>query len=340
MNSRFAIMGMRHNLPVCLNEITNLSDVDLSEMLFQMSEGREKDRLSDGGQSMMASGSWSTITIMSANNTVFDKMQALSRDRDGEIKRVLELEVDMAGIAPALANEMTATMNKNYSHAGEVFIQRLLDNPDLLAMIPKAMAAWVEKHIASQDERYWMNTIAAAVVAAKLSNTMGLTNIDIPAVVEYAMSMVRRMRFSMVESKKEIESCLNDYLADSLRDILMVASANNANQMDMPTHMDSYTRRIPIGDLGIRIEMAERLMFVRSGHLKAWCKQHGLTPELVVNKHLVENVQKTKRMSVGVNSLPPVSAKCWVIRVPEEMDLEKFTDAGTQPAADGQATVE
>lgn len=340
MNSRFAIMGMRHNLPVCLNEITNLSDVDLSEMLFQMSEGREKDRLSDGGQSMMASGSWSTITIMSANNTVFDKMQALSRDRDGEIKRVLELEVDMAGISPALANEMTAAMNKNYGHAGEVFIQRLLDNPDLLAMIPKAMAAWVEKHIASQDERYWMNTIAAAVVAAKLSNTMGLTNIDIPAVVEYAMSMVRRMRFSMVESKKEIESCLNDYLADSLRDILMVASANNANQMDMPTHMDSYVRRIPVGDLGIRIEMAERLMFVRSGHLKAWCKQHGLTPELVVNKHLVENVQKTKRMSVGVNSLPPVSAKCWVIRVPEEMDLDKFTDAGTQQAADGQATAD
>ena len=207
-------------------------------------------------------------------------------------------------------------------------------------MIPKAMSAWVEKHIASQDERYWMNTIAAAVVAAKLSNTMGLTNIDIPAVVDYAMGMVRRMRFSMVESKKDIESSLNDYLADSLRDTLVVTTANNMNQMDMPTHMDSYVRRLPMGELGIRIEVTERLMYVRAAHLRAWCRQHGLTPELVVQPHLAETVQRTKRMASGVQSLPPVIAKCWMLRVPEEMDLEKFTDAGTQPAADGQVTAD
>jgi hypothetical protein len=335
--SRFAIMGMRRNLPTCINEITNLNDIGLSDLLFQMSEGREKDRLADGGKDMMASGSWSTIAIMSSNNTVFDKMQLLSRDRDGEIKRVLELEVNKNGTSPIEANEMTETMNNNYGHAGEAFIQRLLDNPELLRMIPKAMNNWVNKHIASQDERFWMNTIAAAVVAAKLANAMGLTNIDIEAISAYAMEMVKRLRYNMDESRKDIDSSLNDYLADSLRDILMVTSAKNANQMDMPTHMDSYVRRLPLGEMGIRIEKAERLMYIRSGHLREWCREHRISEKLVVQIHLAEDLPRTKRMTTGVASLPPVSAKCWVVRIPEEIDLDQFTDVEPQPTADGQA---
>lgn len=331
MNSRFNIMGLRHNLPVCLNEITNLGDVELSEMLFQMSEGREKDRLSDGGKDIMNSGSWSTITIMSANNTVFDKMQALSRDRDGEIKRVLEAEITLSNINPALANDMTAAMDKNYGQAGAIFIQNLLDTPALLDMIPKAMSAWVDKHIASQDERYWMNTIAAAVVAAKLANTMGLTNINIPAMTEYAMSMVIRMRKSMIDSKSEIASSLSDYMADNLRDVLVVAQASNANQMDMPSNLDSYVKRIPVGELGIRIEVAERLMYIRGSHLRSWCTQHGLSADLVLHGHLVRQDTVQKRMGVGVTSLPPVNAKCWVVRVPDEMDLDSL--ATPEPGA-------
>lgn len=200
---------------------------------------------------------------MSANNTVFDKMQALSRDRDGEIKRVLELEVDMAGVSPALANEMTAAMDKNYGHAGAAFIQSLLDHPDLLKMIPTAMANWVEKHIASQDERYWMNTIAAAVIAAKLTNTLGLTDLDVDAITEYAMSMVARMRRSMADTRNDIATALGDYMFASLRDMLVVSQARNpasAAQAGMPDVMGGYVQRLPNGELGLRVEARTPLL--------------------------------------------------------------------------------
>lgn len=338
-NSRFNIMGLRHNLPVCLNEITNLGDVDLSEMLFQMSEGREKDRLADGGKDIMSSGSWSTITIMSANNTVFDKMQALSRDRDGEIKRVLELEVDMAGVSPALANEMTAAMDKNYGHAGAAFIQSLLDHPDLLKMIPTAMANWVEKHIASQDERYWMNTIAAAVIAAKLTNTLGLTDLDVDAITEYAMSMVARMRRSMADTRNDIATALGDYMFASLRDMLVVSQARNpasAAQAGMPDVMGGYVQRLPNGELGLRVEKLERLCYIRCTHLRAWCAKNGLTPELILEGHLTTNRPIQKRLGAGVASLVDGNVKCWTIRLPEDMDLDALS-AEPEQVADGQA---
>lgn len=331
MNSRFSVMGMRHALPVCLNEITNLSDVELSEMLFQMSEGREKDRLGDGGASMLQSGSWKTITIMSANNTVFDKMQALSRDRDGEIKRVLELEVNMAGTSQEMADVMAATMNKNFGVAGEFFIQTLLNDPALLEMIPKAMSAWVAKHSAGQDERYWMNTIAAAVVAATLTNKMGLTNIDIPAIVRYAMDMVVRTRSNMVDSRSSMDTALFDYLMHSLRDTLIVESATNpmknSSMPDFGSGAAGYVRRMPQGSLGVRIEMKERMMYVSVSHLNEWCSQNRMSPELVVKDHLVHEDKRTKRMGTGVSSLPQGPVRCWFIRVPEELDVASMGDA-------------
>ena len=331
-NSRFNIMGMRCNLPITINEITNLADRELSDTLFQISEGQEKDRLGDGGKDLLHAGRWSTISILSANNTVFEKMQSFSQQRDGEIKRVLECHVPMSTLAASQAHRMTAAMQENYGHAGETFIQNLVNNPKIIDALPSLISAWVEKHTASQDERYWMNTIGAAVVAANLANRMGLTNIDVAAIEAYALSQVAVMRKQMMRAKDAVNDALGDFLAERMRNLLIVASAKNPNMnKDVDPMFDSYVKKMPLGDLDIRVELDSGQMWIRRAALNTWASERGLTAESIVADYII-NLDASYRLGKGTMLSSTGSQRCFLIKSPVKPEdlLAETTDENIQ----------
>lgn len=343
-NSRFRIMGWRNSLPVCINEMTNISEAELSDTLFQISEGREKERM-DRSEGLQWSGSWNTITVMSANNTVLDKMLAYSQQRDGEIKRALDIEIAKSTVKKDEAVGMTRVMERNYGHAGRLFLQKLMDNQNVFKQLPQVLDRWVTQNSVSQDERYWENTVAVAVVAGKLAKAMGLIDFDMEAVEKYALGCIAKMRGGLLGSKSTGESLMADFLSDKLRDMLVVETAERIGGIDatMPTHMDNYIKRMPQGTLDLRMELDTRTVYVRKKVFHKWCSEQNLSARSVlgdlVMKKVYDPMQGTDakrgevqiRMARGVPTLANSPVRCYKLVLNSDADLEGFIGSQSAP---------
>ena len=335
-NSRYKTMGWRCNLPICIDETTNVTDYDLSNLLFEISEGREKNRM-NADLSLQDSGSWQTITIMSANNTVMDKMVTSFVQREAEIKRVIDIPV--AG-TPTVTKEHAVQLSRayqnNYGHAGRVFLQNLLDNDGgkLIANMSGYMDAWVSKNSKGQDERFWENTMAATVIGGRLAKAMGLIDFDMVAVEQFAKDCITGMRGDMVNNKRDGAGLFSDFLSEFVGNMLVVTSERRPTpeQQGQRPELDSYILRMPRGNLDIRMEADTGDIYVRASAFTKWCGSYSISPTAVLaelaakkmldlpnqspNSKSVE-YRHQKRLAAGVSSLAANMTRCYKVNLGE-----------------------
>lgn len=344
-NARYRIMGWRCNLPICINETTNVTDYDLSNLLFEVSEGQEKDRLTQDS-ALQTSGSWQTITVMSANNTVMDKMVSAFVQRDAEIKRVLDIEVDSSpSVTREAATAMSRAYQNNYGHAGRVFIQNLLDNGgEILSKMPSYMDAWVNKNSKGQDERFWENTMAATIIAGRLAKAMGLIDFDMNAVEEYGKRCITSMRGGLVSNKRDGAGLFSDFLSEYVGNMLVVSGEmrTTPEQPNQRPELDPFIQRMPRGTLDIRMETDTGNIYVRASAFTDWCSKRGIShtailAELAAKKILELPNQRAgaptveyrfqKRLASGVSSLAANMTRCYKVNLGENA-VHAFTMGG------------
>ena len=339
-NSRYKMMGWLRNIPICIDEATKLTEQELSDTLFQISEGEEKERLNTDG-TLQQSGSWNTVAIMSANHAVLDKMAAYLQQRDAEVKRVLDIETFKCPGAEAEAIRMERTIQRNYGVAGTHFLQRLLDNEAVLASIPAAIDSWCAKNSGAQDERYWNSTVACAMIAGRLAKSMGLLDFDMDLLEVYALKEIKRMRGALVSSKSSGTALLADMFADKIREMLVVKTADRVGTIDasQPIHMDSYIRRMPHGSLDIRIELDTNTVYVRKSSFNAWCTENNITARMLLSELALSGIydanqgtvanrgEQQIRMSRGVPTLPSTGVRCYKLDLGPDAGLDTY--AGT-----------
>lgn len=283
--ARYAIVSLLRNMPATINEITNLDEGTLSEMLFCLSEGAERERL-NADASLKKSGNWKTITVTSANTTVVDKMRRYAPQREGEIKRVLEVQVPTTIVPRDEANEFSRIAATNFGHAGQHFIQYLLDNGHI-PRIPKILEDWVSKNSRGSDERFWENIVATALIGGSFAKLAGLIDFDMSAVQEYAFTLLEKMRVKVAMSRSDGVSDMAEFLNQSLRDTLIVESAtrtgtNTGAGNGNPT-FDPYVKLLPKNELNIRIERDTGNVYVSTTAFKRWCKDNNKEVSLILS---------------------------------------------------------
>lgn len=325
-NARFKITGWRHSLPTCINETTNLNERELSNVLFNLSEGQEKERMNQEG-GLRESGTWQLITIMSANNTVLDKMQSYMKARDAEVRRVLEVEVPKSSVTREEAARMTRYLETNYGVVGRFFIQRLLDTKDYETAVTTFVDNWVRNNSKGQDERYWENTVAMAIVGGQLAKSFGILPYDIKAVESFAMEQIAIMRDRVSTSYTPAAEQFSDFLLDQLADMLVVASANRpkgspADQAPIALGLDLYVKQMPKRDLTIRVEVDTSTVYVRGATLSSWCNQNGWNRDGLLNDLADAGMYTPGSKSInvilgkGVAHLPQSQSRCYKFTIP------------------------
>jgi hypothetical protein len=233
---------------------------------------------------------------------------------------------------------MERTIERNYGVAGAHFLQRLMDNDKVLASIPAAIDRWCAIHSGAQDERYWNSTVACAVIAGRLAKSMGLVAFDMDAVEAYALREIKRMRSALISSKSSGTALLADLLADKMREMLVVRTAERIGAIDasMPTHMDEYIRRMPLGTLDIRIELDTNTVYVRKSAFNTWCSEHNITARTLLSELAMSGIydanqgtvkyrgEQQIRMSRGVPTLPSTGVRCYKLVLGPEAGLDTF----------------
>jgi hypothetical protein len=220
-------IGMLNSIAYTVDEITNTEDKELSAMAYGFTTGRARHRMESQTNRLRANNtSWCDITITSSNGSMIDKLAQLKSTADGELKRVLEIEVPrLRNVAKADVDRLFAQLTDNYGVAGPVFIKYVVANQQLVTTALKDMQNKIDAALGlEQNDRFYSCVLACAFVAALIARKLGLFDIEINRVYNYALDLVKQNKAlqygsvggALVVAQETLSSFINENVTNAL----------------------------------------------------------------------------------------------------------------------------
>ena len=318
VNSIFQRLGVLNNLPALCDEMTNLGGEGTSKLSFQVFQNRGKNRLmAHNNMERKNDTTWSTIFMGSSNSSMHQDLKAFRTSVDGEMRRILELALEKDTTIGVLegAHLFNNVMANNYGMAGDVFIRHIILPENLAAAkqrYTELEAEFQERCSFAQEDRLYRAMCAAIILGGEISYQLGLHEINVESIKDWAVKTVGGVRDEVTASSTENPvDMLGRFINQHMREMLVV----NGLVVDSAVGaLHNKPSREPYGALVMRYEPDTRSLFIDKGVMARWCaservneqamlvglEQKGLVRAANMHKNLAEN---TMMASVPVRAV-------------------------------------
>jgi hypothetical protein len=334
LNAKIMRVGVMNNLPYCIDEMTNLKAEAFSDLIYNMSQGRGKDRVKASSNELRANlTSWQTISLCSSNSSFYEKLAAYKNSPDGEMMRLFEYKIDKSGaIDTALAkHSFDHVLLENYGHAGPIYAQWLVSNLTEAREGALSIQRKIDRELKlTQRERFWSAMVAANITGGRIAHLLGLIDgWDMRAIYQWATRQIQDLRKETLPPATDVASIIGDYINRHMTNILVVEDG-----MDRRTLKSKAPQMEPRGELLIRYEPDTKRMYLASKAFKDDCvdsqvnfketlTQLTQSGVLVIQSNGSSTVNK--RLSKGTKvASPPVSCLMLDCTRDEFIDVEQL----------------
>jgi hypothetical protein len=302
LNAKIMRLGIMNNMPFAVDELTNMSAVDFSELAYCMSQGRGKDRLKQSTNEMRINlTSWACISPCSSNASFYEKMAMGKRSPDGEMMRLIEYKVDYSdAIDPALAKNMfDHQLMENYGHAGDIYATWLVNNLEEAKSILLATQAKIDRELKlTQRERIWSAALAANITGGRIAKRLGLIDWDMKAIYLWATNMLTDMRVDVAPPMSDVSAVISEFLNRHMQNYVVVK-----NEVDGRSGFEPMPTQEPKGELMIRQEPDTNKMFIAIKPFKEDCVKYQINYKETVKELKSKGIMlkmENKRLSKGM----------------------------------------
>lgn len=268
--SKIQWIGMMNSIAVTMDEITNISDEDLSELAYDVPQGRGRHRMeSQANKIRMNTVSWMMFVITSSNSSMYDKLLRLKSTSDGELRRLLEFRIERPpSVSKKQSDEVFATLNANYGVAGPVFIKYVLQNKEkILTMLEKMRRKVDTDLVLDQSDRFYSITLACAFVGGIIARDLGLHAITVSRVYDYATKSVKDIKQNIIrqvtDTRHVAQEALMTYVNENLSGVLIINAPKKGEPPQAPLNVGGFR-----GPLRMRYEPDTRELWIPSSALR------------------------------------------------------------------------
>ena len=321
---RISVLG---NLPPTIDELTNMSDEEVSAMAYAITHGRGRNRMqSQSNAERSNSLRWYLIAITSGNKSLYDQLYNLKDFPEGELMRVLEFAVAKNdSLSKAESDAMFNPMYENYGVAGEIFIRYVISNlPEVRRLLEKVQRKLDIAAGFTQRERFWSATAACAITSGIITKKLGLHDIDVSEVYKWAVETMSNMRVEVRSDSMTPLSRIGMFLNEKNNNMLIV----NSN-IDKRSGLTEAPIREPRGELMTRYEPDKKLLFISSKALREWCSENQISYKMLCSELQKEKITTgiiKKSLSKGSDiTTPSVFALVIDCTIATELDPEAET---------------
>lgn len=267
-------MGVRNNLPVTMDEMTNMQNDVASKLAYAVTHGQGPGRMqSQSNMERKNDTTWATIAMCTSNSSIVDKLSAGKATANGELMRVIEFKIDsLNSMSKTDAyNLFEMLLMENYGVAGPIYIDYLVKNLADVRRRVAEMQEYIDKRAALVNrERYWSATAAMNIVGGQIAYELGLHTIDVSAVLEWVLSrLIPDMRRDIIESVPMIADILGDFLNANMDSVLIIDSKVD----NRVSALGPMATMMPRRQLLIRVEPDTQRLFVAAKDFKKFCTE-------------------------------------------------------------------
>lgn len=277
------------NLPVYLDELTDVPDEEMFSLAYTLIEGKEKQKLRSNGAEMVETGDWKTVTFVTANRSFKSAAARMGGDSDASVVRVMEIECNFPDYTGTpvqdYINDCIEIRKRNYGVAGPEFMYQVLKRADRLKTLNKRVAEWVSKNGFTSAERYMSAPLGLSLIIGRWAVEFGILEFDMDALEAYALGIfLAHNREQTAHLVTRHDGTMLTYLMERQLNTLIVAAHDRPN--DMPAAAkgapDKYIDLLPQREAYVRIERADSKMFIALSDLDKWCKNRRSSAAILV----------------------------------------------------------
>lgn len=341
-NQKLQRIGTFQNIPILFDEMTNMEPQQKSNLAYDITEGRAKNRLkSSENAERINHTKWATGLITTSNRSLRDDLLSIKAFPEGELMRIMELHIfNDPNDDPAWSRQHFNRLYDNYGHAVFPYVQYLVGHlPEVIEFLAKIQTKIEAAADIKSHERYWSAMATIAIVGGIISKRLNLHDIDHRPIMDY---IVRHIRDSRVQNKMlmlESSDFLGGFLNRKFHETLTING-----KKDGKTGLETGPIREPKGALTIRYEPDTKLLFVVAKEYRAECAKMQLNVDESLAMHKKSKAflgTKRKRMTAGTVMGAEVNVPAFVFDA-TKLDFfreDKFLNA-KDPEPDSSDSVE
>jgi hypothetical protein len=306
-NAKMHQLGVMNNLPNTVDEITNLSGMEFSDMAYSISQGRGKNKMNGSSNTLRVNNTkWQGITLASANASFYEKLGVAKNTPDGESMRLLEYKIEPNNIIDVQEGKQMFDhqLRENYGHAGDIYVQWLVNNLEEAISLVRKVQARLDRDVQfNQKERFWSGVSACNIAGGLIAGNLGLHDYDMKEIYDWLKGMLNEMRFEIQAPTSTPVTILGEFVNAHIINALVVNG-----EVDARSNLQSMPMLEPRGELLIRYEPDTKELFIAAKQFKDFCVKQQINykttlKELGKIKVYVESVNK--RMSKGMKVVSP-----------------------------------
>ena len=324
--SRMMRAEIYKNIPVIMDELTNIKSGDASDLIYQATDGRQRNRMAATGNTERFRGEpWQTLFITSANVSLIDRVTLSKSMAMGEAMRMLEIHVakvtDKLDIPKSETDELNNILKQNYGVAALPFVQYVINHKDeVKALLDKVRTTIDRRAQLDQPARFWSAAASVIITASVICNKIGLLQFDSKNLMDYTINTILKTAKEGAKGQQtDPRSIINDYVYENWGKILQIRSTIDRRGTHMSGADDLVIPdSLPKGDIAGRYEPDTKMLYLRPAPLRQWLAEQQLNYQSLSAdlKKMFGAERKNVRLTRGTHmNMPATMAICMQINI-------------------------
>ena len=282
-HSRMNRSEVYQNLPLYIDELTELKGEELSSLIYQISSGKQRNRMTSGGNNTeRARGKpWKLMSVTTGNCSAIDKVSLYKTMPKAEAQRMMETKAVRLfdeSKTKHLTDAHATNAETVYGHAGRIYIQYVIANISAVKELLAQVQAKIDKAAnLTAENRFWSAGASADLTGILIAKKLGLLNYDTNKLFRFIVKLLKENKNSVEDMNSPAIETLNDYFHENWGSILKIKSTDDLRK-GQKNGLDNLV--IPELDPKVRLvgryETDTKIAFLSPKPLRAWCGKQQL----------------------------------------------------------------
>lgn len=281
MNAMAKMRGVLNHFPACIDELTTIEDAQLTDLVYDLSQGVEKVRLTKNGD-IREPERWGGSTIVTTNTSLYDKVASVQINNEPLKARCLELHQHDRSFVTPRPGEVRSD--------AYIFFDMVAKNngwafPELVAAVqayggPQKM--WDDAEAVFEQkfnfyfeptERFYRTGIITAWAIGRLGKKLGLFPFDVEDTIKYMLDVVIKLRADTAAMALDVFDTLGQFLAEHNDQIVESSEkyGSGVEQVVMPAPERAVARYKRVYDATTQV-MPGSVIAINAEKLRVWLK--------------------------------------------------------------------
>ena len=294
-------LGALQHLPIQVDELTNTTATQASQMVYGISGGLGKLRLDSRGQPLPTQP-WSTILSACGNRSLGEILGSARANTEAEMARVWEFGLTRK--SPMSVNEALAAflpLKSNYGHAGRAYMEYVVKNRDKVQdLLMRTRAAFNNQMSITQGERYWSALHACVLTAGAICKKLGLLDFDTANITRWIAIELLNNRNTLRGHSTSSEDLFAEMLGDMWPGVLVTMGEGDLIN-GTPARVEKHPHGSVIGRSIVDAGGSSEVLLISRRYAREWCEKRGTSVKEMFNALVGHGwVQPdTRRVSLG-----------------------------------------